>query len=84
MSLARPADLQIRNSTRERTDYTSLPVTHAVLDEVLLQSRLVSLPKSVRDGDSRVEWWIAGWPWHYESFFSLRVREHFEHCLSHL
>jgi hypothetical protein len=53
MLLAKLADPQIRNLTRERTDCISLLATHAVLDEVLLLSRRVSLPKSARDGDSR-------------------------------
>jgi hypothetical protein len=54
MSPARLAVLQIPNSTREKTDYTSSPATPAARDEVLLLSRPVSLPKSARDADSKV------------------------------
>lgn len=61
MSLARLADPQIRSSTRGRTDCTLLPATPVVLDEVSLLSRPVSLPKLVRDGDSRVKWWSSHW-----------------------
>jgi len=56
MSPAKPADPQIPNSTRERTDCTLSLATPAVPDEVLLPSRPVSLPKSERDGDSKVRW----------------------------
>jgi len=54
MSLAKLADHQIRNLIREKIDCISSPATHAVLDEVLRPSRLVSLPRLGRDGDSRV------------------------------
>jgi hypothetical protein len=59
MSHARPADLQIPNLIRAKTDCTLSHATLAVLDEVLLLSRQVSLPKSARDGDSRVKWCLV-------------------------
>lgn len=55
MSLAKPADPQTPNSTRERTDCISSPATHADLVVVLLLSRLVSLLKSERDADNKVK-----------------------------
>jgi hypothetical protein len=60
MSPAKPADLQILNSTRERTDCISLLATLAVPDEVLLLLRLVSLPKLESVADSRVRSSLAG------------------------
>jgi hypothetical protein len=59
MLLARRADLQTPNSTRERTDCTSLPATPVALVAVLLPSRLVSLPRSARGGDNKVRGWIG-------------------------
>lgn len=69
--LAKPADPPIRNLTREKTDCTLSPATRAAPDEVSLLSRLVSLLKSARDGDSRVKWRNTGWLWFY-GCFSLR------------
>jgi len=63
MSPAKPADLQIRNSIRERTDCTSLLAIPAVLDEVSRRSRPVSPHRSERDADSKVR----DWSWHNES-----------------
>jgi len=54
MSPAKPADPQIPNSIRERTDCTSSLATHADPDEVSLLSRPVSLHKSARDADNKV------------------------------
>jgi len=62
MSPAKPADLQIRNSIRERTDCTSLLAIPAVLDEVSRRSRPVSPHRSERDADSKVSeivWVVA-------------------------
>jgi hypothetical protein len=81
MSPAKPADLQIRNSTRERTDCTSLLAIPAVLDEVSRPSRPVSLHKSERDADSKVreiDWMVAFG--HYGSFRT-RWQMHIEHLL---
>jgi hypothetical protein len=81
MSPAKPADLQIRNSTRERTDYTSLLAIPAVLDEVSRPSRPVFLHRSERDADSRVReigWMVAFG--HYGSF-QTRWQMHIEHLL---
>lgn len=50
---AKHADPQIPSSTRVRTDCTSLLATLAALDEVSQLSRQVSLPRSVRDVDSK-------------------------------
>lgn len=58
---ARLADPQIQNSTRERTGCISSLATHAGPDAVLLPSRLVSLPKLVRDVDNRVRGGISSW-----------------------
>jgi hypothetical protein len=66
MSPAKPADLQTPNSTREKTDCTSSPATPVVLDDPSRQSRLVSLPKSAREEDSRVRAMAGCWTWHYE------------------
>ena len=80
MSPAKPADLQIPSSTRERTDCTSSLATPADLDEVSLLSRLVSLHRSERDADSKVKkigWTVAsGWSKSYRSF--QRWRMHME------
>lgn len=54
MSPAKPADPQILNSTRERTDCISSLATRADLDDLSLRSRQVSLLKSERDEDSKV------------------------------
>jgi hypothetical protein len=80
MSPAKPADLQIRNSTRERTDCTSLPATPAALDEVLLLSRPVSLPRLERDVDSKVR--EIGWTVALGRYRSFQARwwMHIEHC----
>ena len=53
-SLARPAGPQTPSSTRGRTDCTSSLATPVAPVAVLLPSRPVSLPRSARDGDSRV------------------------------
>jgi len=58
---ARPADPQIPNSTRERTDCISSLAIHAAPDEVLLPLRPVSLPRSVRDVDNRVRGGVSDW-----------------------
>jgi hypothetical protein len=84
MSPAKPADLQIRNSIREKIGCTSLPAIPAVLDEVLLLSRLVSLHKSERDADSKVReigWMVALGL--YKSFRT-RWRIHIGHCRMNL
>jgi hypothetical protein len=60
MSLAKPADPQTPNSTRERTDCISSLVTHAALVVVSLLSRLVSLLKSERDADNKAKKLIDG------------------------
>lgn len=60
MSPARPADRLTPNSTRVKTDCTSSLATPAAPDEVLLQSRPVSLPKSAREEDSKVRAWFVG------------------------
>jgi translation initiation factor 2 beta subunit (eIF-2beta)/eIF-5 len=55
MSPAKPVDPLIPNSTKEKTDYTSSPATHADPDEVSLPSRLVSLPKLASVADNKVK-----------------------------
>lgn len=60
MSPAKPADLQTRNSTKERIVYTSSPATSADLDAVLLLSRQVSLHKLASVADSRVKGKLGG------------------------
>jgi hypothetical protein len=67
MSPARPADPQIPNSIKERTDCTSSPATPVVPEDPSRRSRRVSLPRSAREEDSRVRRLLYGWPWHYES-----------------
>jgi hypothetical protein len=52
---ARRAGLQTLNSTREKTDCTSLLATPVDLVAVLLPSRLVSPLKSARDADNRAK-----------------------------
>jgi len=54
MSPAKPADLPIPSSTRERTDYTSSPATPADRVAQSRPSRPVSPRKSERERDSRV------------------------------
>ncbi len=81
MSLAKPADLQIRNSIRERTDCTSLLAIPAVLDEVSRPSRPVSPHRSERDADSKVReigWMVA---FVYYGYFQTRRQVHIEHLL---
>jgi len=72
MSPAKPADPQIPSLIREKTDCTSSPAIPVDLAAVLLLSRLVSLPKSERDADSKVRghnWFDFMASWCYESFF---------------
>jgi len=66
---ARPADPQIPNSTRERTDCTSLLATLVVLVVVSPPSRLVSLHKSAKDADNRVRKSLldSSYLWRYET-----------------
>jgi hypothetical protein len=84
MSPAKPADLQIRNSTRERTGCTSLLAIPAVLDEVLLLSRPVSRHRSERDAGSKVRefGWLVAFGC-YKSF-QTRWRVHIKHCRKQL
>ena len=59
-SPARPADPQILNLTRERTDCTSLLAIRVALVAVLPQLRPVSLHRLARDADNKVRSFL-GW-----------------------
>ena len=73
MSLAKPADRQIPNLIKGRTDSTSSPAIHADLDEVLLLSRPVSLPRSESVGDNKVRGWTGRLSWHFECLLLMVV-----------